>query len=460
MTPNIHAPEISRRDWLRHSGMGCGLLALQSMRARELGIPDFAPTAKRVIWLFMHGGPSQVDTFDPKPALAKFDGKAPPENFHDLQLQFTDVRKQKLMASRFKFSRCGESGIEMSDGFEHLKKHADDLAVIRGCHHEVFNHTPGIWLVNSGHDRMGRPSMGAWLSYGLGSENDNLPSFVVMNDGPLKPGTGVFGSGFLPAKFQGTKLNLQGPPIPNLNPMEGLAREDQRGMLDYLQKLNRRHQTPGLPDSQLEARIASYELAYRMQMSAPEATDLSLEPKSLRESYGGDFGDMCLTARRLVERGVRMVQIYHGCGGGGWDTHGDNHNQHVKLMRSIDRGCAALLSDLKARGMLDETLVIWGGEFGRTPTTEGDNGRDHNPYGFSMWLAGGGVRGGQVIGATDELGFRATEDTLHTHDLHATILKLMGIDHETLNWRHQGRDMRLTDVFGYDDIADRLTGKL
>ncbi|MDA1048172.1 MAG: DUF1501 domain-containing protein [Verrucomicrobia bacterium] len=450
---------LSRRDWLARAGLGCGAMALQQMLVGSAGAtevqPHFPPTAKRVIWLFMHGGPSQMDTFDPKPELNKRHGQQPPASMHDLKLQFTDVRSQKLMGSDFAFSRCGDSGIEISDGFTHLQRHADDMAVIRSCHHEVFNHTPAIWLMNTGHDRMGRPSMGSWLSYGLGSETDNLPGFVVMNDGALKPGTGVWGSGFLSARHQGTKLNMSGPPITNLT-----ARGDgQRDMLDYVQKLNAMHKVKRPADSELEARIQSYELAYRMQMAAPEAVDISREPQATRELYGKGFGEQCLTARRLVERGVRMVQIYNGCGSGNeWDTHSNNNQLHKKLIAGVDRGCAALLTDLKRRGMLDDTLVIWSGEFGRTPTTEGGSGRDHNPYGFSCWMAGGGVMGGQVIGATDELGFRAVEDPLHVHDLHATVLKLMGVQHDLLSVRHKGLDMRLTDLFGYDDIVDRLTG--
>jgi hypothetical protein len=456
---SIEQHMLSRRDWLARAGLGCGAVALQQMLVRSAGAgalpPHFPPTAKRVIWLFMHGGPSQMDTFDPKPELTKRHGQQPPASMHDLKLQFTDVRSQKLMGSDFSFSRCGDSGIEISDGFAHLQRHADDLAVIRSCHHEVFNHTPAIWLMNTGHDRMGRPSMGSWLSYGLGSETDNLPGFVVMNDGALKPGTGVWGSGFLSARHQGTKLNMSGPPIANLT-----ARGDgQREMLDYVQTLNAMHKVKRPADSELEARIESYELAYRMQMAAPDAVDISREPQATRELYGKGFGEQCLTARRLVERGVRMVQIYNGCGGGDeWDTHNNNNQRHKKLIAGVDRGCAALLTDLKRRGMLDDTLVIWSGEFGRTPTTEGGSGRDHNPYGFCCWMAGGGVKGGQVIGATDELGFRAVEDPLHVHDLHATVLKLMGVQHDALSVRHKGLDMRLTDLFGEHDIAARLTG--
>ena len=460
---------VSRRQWLRRAGMGAGMVGLMPLLEQDLGASqdgramsaratDFPASARRIIWLFMHGGPSQIDTFDPKPALARYEGQAPPDSVRDLKTQFTEVAKQKLMASQFSFRTCGQSGIEISDGFRHLQNHADDLTVIRSCHHEIFNHTPGIWFLNTGHDRMGRPSMGSWLSYGLGSEAENLPGFVVMNDGALKPGPGVWGSGFLPATFQGTQLNMNGgDAIPNLERPSVFRGEDQRAMLNFVQRLNRKHSHDRGVATELDARIASYELAFRMQRAAPEAVDLSREPNSIRKLYGEGFGEMCLTARRLVERGVRMVQIYHGCNGQGWDTHKDSHNQHMSLIQRIDQGCAALLTDLKSRGLLDDTLVIWSGEFGRTPTTEGEAGRDHSPYGFSMWMAGGGVKGGQVIGATDELGFRAVQDPLGVHDLHATLLKLMGIDHEALTWFHQGRDMRLTDVFGDHDIADRLT---
>lgn len=464
---------LTRRAWLQRAGMGCGALALADLLGRDTSAhagapeganplapraPHFPVKAKRLIWLFMHGGPSQMDTFDPKPALKRFDGKTAPADYHDLDLQFTEVKKQKLMASAMSFRRCGESGLEICDEFRHLQTCADDLAVIRSCHHEIFNHTPGIYLMNTGVATMGRPSLGSWLGYGLGAETDELPAYVVMNDGPLKPGAGVWGNGFLPAAYQGTKINTGGTPIPNLERPKELEGADQREILDFVQQLNRAHHHGREADSRLEARIASYELAFRMQMAAPEAADIRREPEHIRKLYGGGFGETCLLARRLVERGVRFVQIYHGCGGGGWDTHNKNHNRHLKLIRSVDQGCAALLKDLKARGLLDETLVIWSGEFGRTPTTEKGNGRDHSPYGFSIWMAGGGVRGGQVIGATDELGFRAVEDPLHLHDLHATILALMGLHHQKLTWFHDGRDMRLTDVFGYHGIAGRLTG--
>jgi hypothetical protein len=460
----------SRRDLLSRAGMGFGLLALLDLLGRD-GLaapasnplapkkPHFPAKAKSVIWLFMHGGPSQVETFDPKPELKKYDGQPPPAAYHGLKLQFTEPGRQRLLASPQRFRRCGSSGTEMAETFEHLPACADDLAVLRGCHHEVFNHTPAIYLQNTGHDRMGRPALGAWLTYGLGCVADNLPAFVVLNDGPLKPGAGVWGNGYLPTLYQGTNLKVGPKPIRNLERSSDLAGGDQRAALDYLQWLNRRHANARPGDAALEARIASYELAFRMQSAAPEAVDLTREPRPVKELYGPGFGEMCLTARRLVERGVRFVQVYHGCGEAGWDTHGDSHSRHVGLIRQIDRGCAALLKDLKARGLLDSTLVIWGGEFGRTPTTEGKNGRDHSPYGFSTWLAGGGVRGGRVIGGTDDLGFRAVEDPLHVHDFHATVLKLLGLDHERLTYFHQGRNQRLTDVAGYNDIADLLTGK-
>jgi hypothetical protein len=295
---------------------------------------------------------------------------------------------------------------------------------------------------------MGRPSLGSWVTYGLGSVASNLPAFVVMNDGPLKPGPGVWGNGFLPAVHQGTNLRPGRVPIPNLQRPAGVSERAQRDILDYTQWLNERHRATRADDRDLDARIASYELAFRMQSAAPEAVDLALETETTRRLYGGGFGEQCLIARRLVERGVRFVQIYQGCGGAGWDTHGDNHRRQTEMMRSIDQGAAALLVDLRRRGLLDETLVIWGGEFGRTPTTEGNDGRDHSPYGFSMWLAGGGVKGGVLHGATDDLGFRAVAGRVHAHDLNATILHLLGLDHERLTIRHAGRDFRLTDVFG------------
>jgi uncharacterized protein (DUF1501 family) len=447
---------MNRREMLRRSGLGCGLLALHGLMAKSASAavpPHFPATAKNVIWLFMHGGPSQMDTFDPKPLLKELHGQQAPASFHDIQTSFTHIGKQKLMGSGFEFSKCGASGIEISDGFRHMQHHADDIAVLRSLHHEDFNHNPALWTMNCGHNRAGRPSMGSWLSYGLGSEADNLPGFVVMTDGAMKAGGGVWGNAFLPASHQGTKLNMSGPPVPNLKP--AMTREEQRKMLHYMKQLE------AGTNSELEARIKSYELAFQMQTSAPEALDLNKESKATRERYGDNrFSQQCLMARRLVERGVRMVQVYNGCASGDeWDTHNNNFKRHQKLMRNVDQGCAGLLADLKARGMLEDTLVIWSGEFGRTPTTEKSHGRDHNPYGFCGWMAGGGVKGGQVIGSTDEIGFRATEDKVHVHDFHATILRLMGLDHEALSVTQNGLDLRLTDLHGYHDIYEKLTGR-
>ena len=449
-------PFMNRREMLKRSGLGCGLLALHGLMTESASAanpPHFPATAKNVIWLFMHGGPSQMDTFDPKPLLKELHGQKAPPSFHDIQTSFTKIGKQKLLGSAFGFSKCGASGMEISDGFRHMQNHADDIAVLRSLHHEDFNHNPALWVMNSGHNRAGRPSMGSWLSYGLGHEAENLPGFVVMSDGAMKAGGGVWGNAFLPASHQGTKLNASGPPVPNLKP--AMASKDQLKMLQYMKQLD------AVTTPELEARIKSYELAFQMQTSAPEALDINNESKATRELYGGNrFSQQCLMARRLVERGVRMVQVYNGCSSGDeWDTHHNNFNRHKKLMRNVDQGCAGLLADLKSRGMLEDTLVIWSGEFGRTPTTEKSHGRDHNPYGFCGWMAGGGVQGGQVIGSTDEIGFRAAEDKIHVHDFHSTILKLMGLDHEELSVDRNGLEMRLTDLHGYHDIYGKLTGR-
>ena len=446
---------INRRDMLQRAGLGCGMLALNSLMAESASsvkAPHFHATAKNVIWLFMHGGPSQMDTFDPKPLLKELHGQTAPASFHDIQTSFTDVKKQKLLGSQFTFSKCGESGTEISDGFKYMQNHADDIAVIRSLYHEDFNHNPALWVMNSGHARAGRPSMGSWLSYGLGCEANNLPGFIVMSDGAMKAGGGVWGSAFLPASHQGTRLNMSGPPIANLK--QSMESEKQLKMLKYMKQLD------SAANAELEARIKSYELAFRMQMAAPGALDIKTESKATRDLYGDNrFSKQCLMARRLIERGVRMVQIYNGCSAGDeWDTHHGNFARHKKLIHNVDQGCAALLADLKSRGMLEDTLVIWSGEFGRTPTTEKSDGRDHNPNGFCGWMAGGGVKGGQVIGATDEIGFRAVEDKVHVHDFHSTILRLMGLDHEALSVRHNGLDMRLTDLHGYYDIYEKLTG--
>lgn len=452
----------SRRSWLAQAGMGIGALAFLDLTrlcpASDNPIahrPTHHPaTAKAVISLFMHGGPSQVDTFDPKPLLAKYAGKTLPPDFANLNLEFTKASEAKLLPSQRHFRRCGESGLEMSDLFEHLSEFADELAIIRSCHHTEFNHAPALYLTHTGTSQMGRPSLGAWTTYGLGSESEELPGYVVMRDGPLKSGPPTYGNGFLPAVHSATELRNTGAPILYLNPPDTLRDSDQRRVLDFSQTLNRRFQQAYSHDNALESRIAAYELAYRMQATAPEAVDLSQETDRTKSLYGLDreetrsFGTQCLNARRLIERGVRFVQLYHGGGGDGWDTHGENDAKHVRNGKQIDKPIAGLISDLKSRGLLDSTLVIWGGEFGRTPTSEGSAGRDHNPYGYSVWMAGGGIRGGTVYGATDEFGFRAVEDRVQVRDLHATILHLLGLDHARLTYYFQGLEQRLTQIDG------------
>ncbi len=454
---------LSRRSLLAQAGMGIGALAMLDLLSGESAAADnplvpktthHAPRANAVISLFMHGGPSQVDTFDPKPLLAKYAGQTLPASFANLNLEFTKASEAKILASQRTFKKCGESGIEMSDLFEHLPRVADEMAVIRSCHHTEFNHAPALYLAHSGTGLMGRPSLGAWAAYGLGSESQNLPGYVVLRDGPLKGGPLTYGSGFLPAVYSATELRLSGAPILYLNRPDSVSDSDQRRILDFSQQLNHHYLTEQNADSALSARIAAYELAYRMQSSAPEAVDLSQETEQVKTLYGLDqddtrsFGTQCLNARRLVERGVRFVQLYHGGGGDGWDTHGDNDAKHVRNGKQIDKPIAGLITDLKARGLLDSTLVLWGGEFGRTPTSEGSSGRDHSPYGYSVWMAGGGIKGGTVYGSTDEFGFQAQQNPVQVRDLHATILHLLGLKHDQLTFYFQGLQQRLTQVDG------------
>ncbi|MEY2612195.1 MAG: hypothetical protein RL069_1007, partial [Planctomycetota bacterium] len=412
-TQMIRNQDLNRRAMLAHAGMGIGALAFLDLNGRCLGSENphshqskhQRAKAKAVISLFMHGGPSQVDTFDPKPSLLQYAGKTLPPSFANLDLEFTKASEAKLLPSHRNFRRCGESGIAMSDLFEHLPNVADELAVIRSCYHTEFNHAPALYLSHTGSSQMGRPSLGSWTTYGLGSESEELPGYVVMRDGPLKGGPVTYGNGFLPAVNSATELRNVGAPILYLDPPESLRDSDQRRILDFSQTLNRRFHQANSHESALESRIAAYELAYRMQSTAPEAVDLSQETDLTKTLYGLDqeetrsFGTQCLNARRLVERGVRFVQLYHGGGSDGWDTHGENDAKHVRNGKQIDKPIAGLIADLKARGLLDSTLVIWGGEFGRTPTSEGSAGRDHNPYGYTVWMAGGGVRGGTVYGA-------------------------------------------------------------
>ncbi len=449
-------PPLSRRDFLHRSGVGLGMLGLSNLLAESGTIsppgagPHFAPKAKRVIHFFLNGGPSHVDTFDPKPALLKHAGQALPQNF------LTERKTGAAFPSPFKFQRYGRSGIEVSELFAKTAQHIDDIAVIRSMQAQVPNHEPSLMLMNCGDSLQSRPSLGSWLMYGLGSENQNLPGFIAMCPGgyPIK-GTENWQSAFLPGAHQGTFVDSQHTAVDRLignirSPHAGP--EDQRRQLDLLRTLNQAHRRER-SDPRLDARLESFELAFRMQAEATDAFDTAGEPQHIRDLYGsGVHGRQTLIARRLLERGVRYVQLWHGAGQP-WDHHDNIEVNHRKLAAEIDQPIAALLSDLKQRGMLDDTLVIWGGEFGRTPTVEmvGNTsklGRDHNHYGFSVWMAGGGIKGGTVHGSTDEFGFAAVENPVSAHDLHATILHLMGLDHERLTYRYSGRDFRLTDVEG------------
>jgi hypothetical protein len=405
----------------------------------------FPARAKRVIFLFMNGGPSHVDTFDPKPALQRYAGQAPPA-----KLVTGRTKVGKVMPSPFSSRPYGQSGIEVSELFPHVAACIDEICVIRSMYTDNPNHEPSLLMMNSGNMQPIRPSLGSWLTFGLGTENQNLPGFVVLCPGKPVVGPQLWSNSFLPGIYQGTQINNQ-----TINPdriirdvsNRHLSTPEQRGQLDLLQSLNREHLAARGQDDALEARIDSLEMAFRMQFEAREAFDLGRESNVTRDLYGtGEFANACLIARRLVERGVRVVQVYYG-NDQPWDDHADitKHRDHAQ---KSDRPIAALLKDLKARGLLEDTLIIWGGEFGRTPYSEGAKGRDHHSLGFSMWLAGGGVKGGLVHGATDELGMQAVENRMHVHDLHATILHLMGLDHERLTYRYSGRDFRLTDVSG------------
>jgi hypothetical protein len=439
-----------------------GLLADQGTGPLETGItnplapksPDSPGRARRVIFLFMSGGPSHVDLFDPKPDLIRLAGQPIPESFGVFKTR-RNVAKNKLLPPLRPFRKHGQSGIEVSDLLPHIASCVDDICVLRGCHGDSVTHPESVYLMNTGSILRGRASLGAWAAYGLGTENQNLPAFVVLPDpdGWVKGGAPAWGNGYLPAAYQGTLLRGGDSPILNLKTPSGVSADQQRSTVDFINRLNREALPPEHENSELAARIASYELAFRMQSHAPEVVDITRESEATRQLYGLDreitseFGTRCLLARRLIEAGVRFVQLY--CGDtNGWDGHSDMEGNHSKLAAESDLPIAGLLTDLKSRGLLDSTLVIWGGEFGRMPMSEGSNGRDHNPHGFCMWLAGGGVKGGQVIGATDAVGLRAAEEKTHVHDIHATILHLLGLNHEKLTFRHDGRDQRLTDVAG------------
>ncbi len=448
---------ITRRQLLHRMGTGLGVLGLAGV-LQERGelqaanplaprVAHFAPKAKHVIHLFMNGGPSQVDTFDPKPALTRYHGQRPPST----DRLGTERRTGNLMASPFKFIQRGQSGIPVSEIFPQIGSCIDDICVIRSMHTNVPNHEPSLLMMTCGDSQPVRPSMGSWLLYGLGSENQNLPGFVVMCPGRPVVGPALWSNSFLPGIFQGTHINNSSfeprTILQNINNTH-LTASSQREQVDLMRQFNQLHlDRRGGMDNPLEARINSMEMAFRMQTEAQEVFDLNRETQRTRDRYGkSPFADACLGARRLVERGVRMVQIYSGSGQP-WDDHGDIKN-HANLARNVDQPIAALLQDLKQRGLLEETLVLWGGEFGRTPASEGSMGRDHNHHGFSVWMAGGGIKGGHVHGASDDFGFAAAEKKMHVHDLHATMLHLLGIDHERLTYRYSGRDYRLTDVHG------------
>ncbi len=460
-----HSASINRRQWLHRAGAGFGALGLagamqeggllSSVSAAKPGqlLPHFAPKAKRVLFLFMNGAPSHVDTFDPKPALKEHEGKAPSER--------SKGRGAGYMPSPFKFKPHGESGVVMSELFPHLSQHADDLCVIRSMHTDVPNHEPGLLLMHSGNIQPIRPSLGSWASYGLGSLNRNLPSYVCLCPGLPVVGPQLWSNSFLPGEHQGMAVDTNDMSVEKLvanirHPKWNSSQ--QRKQLDLLGQLNRLHASNRGGDDALESQIQAMEMAFAMQREATEVFDINHEPKHVQDSYGSTpYGRSCLLARRLLEADVRFVQVYYVTKNGKqpWDTHSDNDNKHRQLCADSDKATAALLGDLKARGLLEDTLVIWGGEFGRTPYAQQDKknkkqkpGRDHHHTGFSMFLAGGGTRGGIMHGATDEFGMHAVENRVHVHDLHATILHLMGMDHERLTYRYSGRDFRLTDVHG------------
>ncbi len=452
-TPLQHS---TRRQFFETCGIGLGKMALGSMMAgglgRAMGVSDYAPKAKRVIYLFMAGAPSQLELFDNKPKLIEFDGKPIPPSVIAGQRYAFIQPDAAVLAPCFPFSKHGESGQELSDRLPHLGKVADEIAIVKSVHTDQFNHSPAQIFVNTGGPIPGRPSMGSWLSYGLGSETQDLPGFVVLKSGGnLSGGAAMWSAGFLPGKHAGVPFRESGDPILHVTNPAGIDDKAQRDSLDLIRKMNER-QLEAVGDPEIQTRINSYEMAWRMQSAAPELTDLSKESKGMLDLYGeGDFARNCILARRLIERGSRFVQLYHS----GWDHHSQVKNGVTTQSKNIDQASAALIQDLKMRGLLEETLVVWGGEFGRTPMVEASaalnrsQGRDHHPQAFSMWFAGGGIKPGITIGQTDELGFNVVEDPVHVHDVQATILHLLGLDHEKLTYQYQGRDFRLTDVHGH-----------
>jgi len=447
---------VTRREFLTQSANGFGAMALTSMivQAQE-GRTHIPAKAKSVIFLYMDGGPSQVDTFDPKPLLTQYNGRNPGELFEVAPTQFNN--NGTVMGSPWTFDKHGQSGMEISTLFPNIARHADDLAVVRSMTSKFPEHTSANYFLHTGHGLQGRPSMGAWVTYGLGSECEDLPGFIILNGGLIPPGgLDCFGSGFLPATFQGSVLRPTGNSLANVRPLEPTP-ELQKHKLDLLRQLDRQTLDRFGENDALESAIANYELAFKMQGAVPEVCDISQETAQTQTMYGLDhefgptktFGRECLMARRLVERGVRFIQLTcPNCGHDRWDRHANLKAGHTQNALAVDQPIAALLTDLKQRGLLDSTLIVWAGEFGRTPFAQGADGRDHNPFGFSIWMAGGGVRGGTVYGATDEWGYKAVENKCEMHDLHATMLYCLGLDHTRSTFRFSGRDMRLTDVHG------------
>ena len=459
----------TRRTFLQRSGLGLGAFALGSLLNESLGaaVPGkaassrpthFPPRAKRVIYMHMYGAPSQIDLFDPKPELRKYDGQPCPEDFIKGK-RFAFIRGHpSLSASPYEFQRHGQSGAEISELLPHMASIADELTIVKSMHTDEFNHAPAQLFLHTGFGRPGRPSFGSWVTYGLGSENEDLPAYVVLNTGaPAGAGTNLWSSGFLPSAHQGVQFRSQGEPVLFLDSQPGHSREDRRRLLDTLNLLNQ-EQLADFGDPEIATRIAQYELAYRMQASVPELMEIRGESKETMEAYGAkpgqaSFGNNCLLARRLIERGVRVVQLYDS----GWDHHADIGTRLPIKCREVDRGVAALIRDLKQRGLLDDTLVIWGGEFGRTPMAQISDatgsktkpGRDHHKDAFTLIMAGGGMKPGLTYGKTDEFGYSIVENPVHVHDLNATVLHLLGLDHERLTFRYQGRDFRLTDVHGH-----------
>ncbi len=474
MTVGELAGVQSRRGFLERCASGIGIAALWGLMAEEgraatgpaLG-PHFAPKAKNVIYLFMSGAPSQLDLFDPKPKMKELHGQPVPESLleglNDILIKST----ANVMASPRTFKRHGESGIAVSDYQPHAARYVDDICLIRSMHTDVANHHPAQLMMNSGTPVLGRPSMGSWMSYGLGSESKDLPGFIVLTSSSgkgIEGGSSLWSNGFLPSTHRGVTFRSEGDAVLHLSNPQGVSTETQRARLDAVCDLNRMRRQ-AQRDDEIASRIAAYEMAFRMQSAVPELLDFSQEPAGTREAYGLDnettrpFGTNCLLARRMVERGVRFVQLYHS----NWDDHTDLNKNLKQNCDMTDRPTAALMEDLKRSGLLDETLVVWGGEFGRTPMNEvrrgntpGREGRDHHPFAFSLWLAGAGIQAGQVVGKTDDLGYHILEDPIHVHDLQATILHLLGIDHTRLTYRHQGRDFRLTDVGG--TVVEKLLG--